>query len=85
VSSAEYNDIIHQEYNKMLGKLGDEAGDPAARKLHFKVQLDWYELKMQDFIYLKKKDGNFDAVVSNIVDNFDCLVSFGIYLKLNIP
>jgi hypothetical protein len=40
VSSAEYNDIIHQEYNKMLGKLGDEAGDPAARKLHFKVQLD---------------------------------------------
>ena len=71
MSSTEYNDIIHQEYNKMLKELSDEAGDPVVRKHHFKVQLDWYESKMQDFIYLKKKDGNFDVVVGNMMEDFD--------------
>jgi len=75
VSSTEYNSIICKEYNKKLVELGDEVDDPAARKLHFKVQLDWYESKMQDFVYLKKNDGNFGSVVANIVDDFNHLVS----------
>ena len=70
------DDSMHgEEYNKKLVELGDEADDPAARWLHFKVQLDWYESKMQDFVYLKKNNGNFDAVVANMVDKFDHLVS----------
>jgi len=75
VSSADYTGIIREEYNKKLVELGDEADNPAARWLHFKVQLDWYKSKMQDFIYLKKNNGNFDAVVASMVDKFDHLVS----------
>jgi len=84
VSSSEYKTIIREEYNKKLGALGDEASDSAARNLHFKVQLDWYESKMQDFIYAKKCDGNFDAVVANIVEDFDHLVSSHSFWLLNI-
>jgi hypothetical protein len=75
VSSADYTGMIREEYNKKLVELGDKANNPAARQLHFKVQLDWYKSKMQDFVYLKRNDGNFDAVVANIVDKFDHLVS----------
>jgi hypothetical protein len=82
VSSTEYNNIIKEEYNKKLSELGDEGSDSAVRKSHFKVQLDWYESKMQDFIYLKKKNGNFDSVVANIVDDFDRLVSYFISFGL---
>ena len=43
VSSAEYNSVICEEYNKRLVELGNKADDPSARKLHFKIQLAWYE------------------------------------------
>lgn len=82
VSTMEYNNIICKEYNK---KLGDVSGDSAMRKLHFKVQLDWYKSKLQDFIYLKKHNGNFDAVVANIVEEFDHLVSRPIYSSTAYP
>ena len=85
VSSMEYNNIIKDEYNKKLSELGDEGGNSAVRKAHFKVQLDWYESKMQDFIYLKKKNSNFNAVVVNIVDDFDRLVSYFISFSLTYP
>jgi len=75
VSSTDYTSIIHKEYNKKFVELGNEADNPAARRLHFKVQLDWYESKMQDFVYMKKNNGNFDAVVASMVDKFDHLVS----------
>ena len=61
----------------MLEELGNEA-DSVARKHHFNVQLDWYTLKMQDLMYLKKKGGNFDMVVGNMVEDFVCLVSLRI-------
>jgi hypothetical protein len=81
----EYNNIIKEGYNKKLSEPGDEGGDSAVRKSHFKVQLDWYKSKMQDFIYLKKKNGNFDSMVVNIADGFDCLVNYFIRFSLTYP